>query len=211
MGTFISLTALLIILLDPIGVALTLPALLKNVPPARHRRVVVREMAFALVALFLFLLVGNKLVATLKLEPATLCISGAIVLFLIALGMVFPALAAITSTAPAHAENPQEPAPEPFIVPIAIPLIVGPSSVSVILVNSAKFMDLQSELLFALSIAVAWAVTLAVLIVSPTLLRVLGRRGGLALERLIGILLILVSVQMFFDGLAQFSSAAAAN
>lgn len=202
MGTFVSLTILLVILLDPIGVSFAVPALLRNVPKERVRKVIVREMIFALIAMFLFLLVGNKLVAMLKLDPATLSISGAIVLFLIALGMVFPSLAHITSTA--HPDDATK-TEEPFIVPIAIPLIVGPSSISVILVNSTKFLDFQSGLLFALSIATAWAITFAFMFVSPSIMRVLGHRGGLALERLVGILLILISVQMFFDGLAQFS------
>lgn len=200
MSDFISTTILLFIILDPIALALILPSLLKNVPEERKKKVVIREMFFALAALLLFFFLGNKIVNLLGLETSTLNISGAIVLFLIALGMVFPALAALTSTTAPQSE----PQSEPFIVPIAVPLVVGPSSISVVMINGAQFHRFADSLSFVASICTAWGLGVGVLLVAPRIIKVLGRRGSLALERVIGILLILISVQMFMNGIDEY-------
>lgn len=201
MSDFISTTILLFIILDPIALALILPSLLKNVPEERKRKVVIREMFFALGALLLFFFLGNQIVGLLGLETSTLNISGAIVLFLIALGMVFPALAALTSTTTPQSEMQTE----PFIVPIAVPLVVGPSSISVVMINGARFLESSASISFVASICAAWGLGLCVLLVAPRIIKVLGRRGSLALERVIGILLILISVQMFMNGIDEYN------
>ena len=207
MDNFISTTVLLFILLDPIGNALLLPSLLKNVPPQRVRRIILREMFIALAILLVLFFVGNELLRTLKLQNQTLAISGAIVLFLIALGMIFPTIGALTSSASRHHDGatatPAEEDAEPFIVPIAIPLIAGPSTIAVVMLNGAKSIGTPSGMLFVVSICAAWTLSLGVFLVAPRLLRALGRRGSLALERLVGILLILIAVQMFMDGLKE--------
>ncbi len=200
MDSFVSSVILLFIILDPIGLALILPSLLKNVPDERKTRVIVREMLFALALLLLFFFLGNRIVSLLGLETATLNISGALVLFLIALGMVFPPLAALTSSTSPHGESQAE----PFIVPIAIPLFVGPSSISVVMINGAHAGESAGDAAFAVSICAAWLLSLCVLLVSPRIIRALGRRGSVALERVTGVLLILISVQMFVDGIADY-------
>lgn len=198
MDTFISDTILLFIILDPIGLALILPSLLKSVPEERRKKVIAREMFFALALLLLFFFLGNEIVGVLGLEKSTLNISGAIVLFLIALGMVFPSLAALTTASSPSGESQTE----PFIVPIALPMVVGPSSISVVMINGAQ--NPADSFMFMGCICVAWIVSLLVVLVSPSLLKKLGRRGSLALERIIGILLVLISVQMFVDGIAEY-------
>lgn len=185
-------------MLDPIGLALILPSLLKNVPAKKRTRVVLREMLFALLALLLFFFCGNAIVSWLQIDSSTLGISGALVLFLIALGMVFPMISAVTaSTRPGQQDDELS---EPFIVPIAIPLYAGPSGLSIVMIHGAKFStnpNLFQPFLF--SLIAAWIVSVVLVLFSQKLLRLLGSRGALALERLVGIMLILVSVQMFVD------------
>ncbi len=201
MSEFISITILLFIILDPIALALVLPSLLKCVPEERRQKVIIREMFFALALLLLFFFLGNEIVGVLGLEQSTLSISGAIVLLLIALGMVFPSLAALTTaSAPSG-----EPETEPFIVPIAIPMIVGPSSISFVMIKGAQFIGASSSLSFIGSICAAWFLGLCIVLCSPYIIKKLGRRGSLAMERVIGILLILISVQMFINGIDEYS------
>lgn len=211
METFISFTLILIIVLDPIGLALILPSLLKNVPVKNRSWIIFREMCFALFALLLFFFLGNAIVGWLQIDSATLGISGALVLFLIALGMVFPVISIVTaSTRPGQ----QETAPaEPFIVPIAIPLYAGPSGLSIVMIHGAKFMtEPEQSYPFMLALIAAWLVSLVVVLFSQKILCLLGSRGALALERLVGILLILISIQMFVDsviaGIGEFEARA---
>jgi multiple antibiotic resistance protein len=135
------------------------------------------------------LFAGKFTLSLLDVRQDALSISGGILLFLIALGMVFPEKSII------H-DNSTE---EPFIVPIAVPLIAGPSAIALLLLISSRNPD--GQLTSALATILAWAGSTAVLLVSPWLLRLLGKRGTQALERLMGLLLILISVQMFLDGI----------
>lgn len=194
--SFLSLTLTLLIVLDPIGLAIMVPSLLRHVPAERVSRVIWREMVIALLVLLAFLFGGKTMLHVLGLETATLNISGAIVLFLIALGMVFPGIASATSST-----NDIEVDREPFIVPIAIPLFAGPGGIAVVMLHSARLTGMGDTLFFAGCILAAWACSLAIVLAGPRLLRYLGRRGSVALERLVGILLILISVQMFMNGL----------
>lgn len=203
MSEFISTTILLFIILDPIALALILPSLMKSVPEERRRKAIVREMFFALALLLLFFFLGNEIVGLLGLEQSTLSISGAIVLFLIALGMVFPSLAALTTSSPSPASK--EPETEPFIVPIAIPMIVGPSSISFVMIKGARFAGESNSVSFIGSICAAWFLGLCIVLLSPYIIKKLGRRGSLAMERVIGILLILISVQMFMNGIDEYN------
>ncbi|MCR5183760.1 MAG: hypothetical protein K6B46_03570 [Opitutales bacterium] len=209
MEILISYTLILLIVLDPIGLALLLPTLLKNVPEKNRSRVILREMLFALLALLLFFFIGESIISWLQIDRATLGISGSLVLFLIALGMVFPMISMVTAaTRPGRHED----APlEPFIVPIAIPMYAGPSGLSIVMIHGAKFTTHPEQTyLFLVALVLAWLVSVILLFCSQKILRLLGARGGLALERLVGILLILISVQMFVDsvisGMGEFEA-----
>lgn len=194
------MTILLLIVLDPIGLAVMIPSLMKNVPKERFNLVIVREMVIALIILLLFLFAGSYILDILGLEKATLSISGAIMLFLIALGMVFPGIASATSAESNKKEDPHE----PFIVPIAVPLFAGPSGIAVVLLHGAEIAQTSNLIFFIGSILTAWACSLVILLVGPKLLLYLGERGSLAMERIVGILLILIAVQMFFNGLTDY-------
>lgn len=184
-----SIALTLFLVLDPFGNMVVFHSVLSRVPEERRRRVLIRELLIALAVLLGFLLAGSTVLSVLGIRPSTLSISGGILLFLIALGMVFPAKSMFPEM-----EN-----EEPFIVPMAIPMMAGPSAIALLLLLASKYPDRKLEAVGALS--AAWAASAAVLLVSPWLLKLLGAKGTRAMERLMGLLLILISVQMFLDGI----------
>ena len=191
----IASTALtLFLVLDPFGNMAVVHTLLARVPAARRERVLMRESLISLAILMLFLFAGSFILTTLGIRPNTLSLSGGILLFLIALGMVFP-----TKSLLHHGD-----AAEPFIVPIAVPMIVGPSAIALLLLMASRFPGEKSAA--ALAVALAWGGNTAVLLVAPRVLRLLGDKGTQAMERLMGLLLILIAVQMFVDGLSPLIS-----
>jgi multiple antibiotic resistance protein len=191
------LAVTLFLVLDPFGNAAIFHSVLSKIPENRRRAVLVRELLIALVILLGFLFVGKHLLGFLGLRPATLSISGGILLFLIALGMVFPTRSIL-------GEATDE---EPFIVPLAVPMIAGPSSIALLLLTSTKYPDATASI--ALAVVAAWLVSSVILYFSPALLRLLGTKGTRALERLMGLLLILVAVQMFLDGVTTYTASSA--
>ncbi len=180
----------LFLVMDPLGnVPLFLTAL-RTVDPARRRRILVRELAIAYVVLLVFLLIGRWLLRFLALEPEAVGMSGGIVLFLIALRMIFPDQGSISG----------EPlSGEPFVVPLAIPLVAGPSALATLLLLESGTGASTPWLAFALT--VAWAISGIILLSSTFLYRVLRERGLIAIERLMGMLLVMVAVQMLLNGL----------
>lgn len=179
---------------DPFGNVAVFHSILAKLPEERRRPVLIREMLIALGVMVIFLLIGEKMLSFLSLEQAALSISGGIILFLIALGMLFPGRAMMTEI-----ED-----DEPFIVPMAIPMFSGPSAIALLLLTTSKH---PGELpTIASALGIAWAASFAVLLMSSMLMKFLGRKGTRALERLMGLLLILVAVQMFLDGLTVYQS-----
>ena len=203
MKDFLSSAFLLFLVLDPLALSIMMPSLLRMVPPERRSRVIIREMIFGLILLLLFLFAGNRILDFFGLETSTLSISGGIVLFLIALGMIFPGIAAMTSAVPEGEESRQT---EPFIVPIAIPLFAGPSALAIVMLNGSKFLNTPNFFVFLASLVTAWAASLGILLLAPRIVKKLGRRGSAALERFVGVLLILISVQMILGGFSAYTS-----
>ena len=183
----------LFLVMDPLGNIPLFLSVLKTVPEARRRRVVLREVALAYVVLVLFLFAGNALLRFLGLEQEAVSIAGGIVLFLIALRMIFPA------DTHAQADLPEG---EPFLVPLAIPLVAGPSALATLLLIQQTAGFTTPWLLLALTIA--WGISALILLSSTFMYRVLGARGLIALERLMGMLLVMVAVQMLINGVEAF-------
>ena len=181
----------LLLIMDPLGNIPPFLSCLKHVQPDRRRKVLVREIMFAYLVLLVFLFLGKYLLRLLSLQEETISIAGGIVLFLIALRMVFPTDHAAGDTL----------AGEPFLVPLAIPLVAGPSTLaSLLLLQSSTNNTFQ---LWA-SLTLAWAVTAMILLSSTILYRLLKERGLIAVERLMGMLLVMLAVQMFINGVAKF-------
>jgi multiple antibiotic resistance protein len=190
---FLSISVTLFLIMDPFGNIPVFLPILEKVPAERRRRVLVRELLIALVVIIIFIFFGQYVMRFLGLERVSVSIAGGIILFLIALRMVFPSTKTQTG---------KEFEGEPLLVPLAIPLITGPSLLAVLLLFSTT----ESEKLLNLLIAAlcAWAVTFLVLFSSTFLIRFLTRRGLVAIERLMGMILVALSVQLFLDGLSEY-------
>jgi multiple antibiotic resistance protein len=147
----------------------------------------------AYLVLILFLLLGRYVLQFLRLEQETIGIAGGIVLFLIALRMVFPGEGALSVDS---LEG------EPFLVPLAVPLLAGPSTLAAILLLQRSAPSQTVPLLFAITIA--WALSAGILLSSTLFYRVLRERGLIAIERLMGMLLVMVAVQMLLNGVKAF-------
>lgn len=183
----------LLLVMDPVGNVPVFLSILKDVERKRRQWVIAREMIIALVVLLLFLFAGSSMLDVLGLEQESISIAGAIILFLIALRMIFPSPYGMLGDTPDG---------EPFIVPLAIPMVAGPSSLAIamLMVNT----DPDRMLDWTVALVGAWAVSAVLLMASPLLLRALGNRGLMAMERLMGMILVIISVQMFFDGVRDF-------
>ena len=188
----LSATLLLLTIMDPLGNVANFISGLQPVPPERRLRVIARELLFALVILLGFLFCGRWVLGLLHLKEEALFISGGIVLFLIALKMIFP---------DARHEA-DETTSEPFIVPLATPFIAGPSVLASLLVMVNSEPEATGKWLVAL--LVSWSITATVLLLSPLIARVLKQKGSMAVERLMGMLLVMISVQMFLNGLEHY-------
>ena len=180
----------LLLIMDPVGNIPPFLSILKTVPAERRRIVLLREILFAYGVLLVFLFFGTYLLRFLQLEQETLSIAGGIVLFLIALRMIFPREGGFAGEA---LEG------EPFLVPLAIPLFAGPSTLAALLLLQQSSPGDSTSLLIAVTIA--WAIGGTILLSSTFFYRVLRERGLVAIERLMGMLLVMVSVQMLVNGL----------
>jgi multiple antibiotic resistance protein len=180
----------LLLIMDPLGNIPPFLSALKKVEDDRRRKVLLREILIAYVVLLAFLFAGKYVLRLLSLQEETISIAGGIVLFLIALRMVFPQ----EETTRDALEG------EPFIVPLAIPFIAGPSTLASLLLLQQSSNTLQ---LF-LALTVAWSATAVILLSSTILYRLLKQRGLIAIERLMGMVLVMLAVQMFINGVAKF-------
>lgn len=188
---FIATTLLLFLVLDPLGNIPLYLSQLREVPPERRRHVAIRELCIAYLVLLFFFFAGAAFMKLLALDVAAVKIAGGVVLFLIALRMVFPTPEGIFgNTGAKH---------EPFIVPLAIPAVAGPGALSVVLLLRETNPDATLTLFGAVS--VAWLASVAILAGASQLQRLLRVEGILAMERLMGLLLVVIAVQMFLDAL----------
>jgi multiple antibiotic resistance protein len=193
--TTLSAGITLFLIMDPLGNIPFFLSLLKHVPPRRRRRVMVRELLIALGVLMAFLVGGQHILQILQLRPDSISIAGGIVLFLIGIRMVFP---------PADGGGifGKTGEGEPFIVPMAIPGVAGPSAMAALLLLTNTQPGRTTDWMTALLLA--WLATSAILLSATYLFRWLGESVLTALERVMGMLLIALSVQMFMAGVASF-------
>ncbi len=180
----------LLLVMDPLGNIPNFMAALKAVPEEKRMRIIARECLFALAILMAVFLGGRSFMGVFGLSSEALRISGGLMLFLIAIKMIFPNHGA---------ERPDVVDEEPFIVPLATPLIAGPSLIATIMILTGN--PLNSRWGIVAAIVSAWLASTLILLSAPFFARVLRRRGLMAVERLMGMLLIVVAVQMFLDGL----------
>ena len=192
----LSIFILLFLVMDPLGNVPLFIATLEQVPDQRRTRVLLRELVIALAALFGFLLVGERAMTLLGIRQEAIAIGGALILFIISLKMLFP------GTRPDYEE---EFGGEPLVVPLAIPFLAGPSALATLLLLAGNE-DADLGVLSA-ALLLAWLASALILLSSNFLGRWLGRRGLVAMERLMGMVLVAIAVQMFLDGLRVFLAA----
>ncbi len=183
---------ILFMIMDPVGNIPIFMSALREVHDDRKNIIIIREMILALLILIIFLFLGPYILLLLSLTQEAIQISGAIVLFLIALGMIFPKEGGIIG---------EQYGGEPLLVPLAIPCVAGPSSMAVLILQSNSGGEVQIKWLIAL--IAAWSVSCLIMLTSTKLSHHLGKRGLSAIERLMGMILIMISVQMFLNGISE--------
>ena len=191
--TVTSAAILLFLVMDPLGNIPFFLSALKNVPAQRQTRIIVRELLIALLALVLFLFLGRYALDAMNLSASSLGVAGGVVLMLIALRMIFPTREHV------HDEDLSS---EPLVVPLAIPAVAGPSSLALVLLMNAQDPARWPEWLLA--VGAAWLATSVILLFGARLSRVMGRRGLMAMERLMGLILVTIAVRMMLTGVADF-------
>jgi MarC family membrane protein len=196
--TVTSAALLLFLILDPLGNIPIFLSLLRSLSPQRQRIVLARELLIALAVLMAFLWGGKYALEVMHLRQDSVAIAGGIVLFLIGIRMIFP---------PPEGLMGELPDGEPFIVPLAIPLVAGPSGMAAVLLMGSNEPDRLGE--WSLALLIAWGATAAILFSATYLYKWLGMRVLTAVERLMGMLLVAISVQMFLDGLVGYLGAGA--
>lgn len=187
----------LFLIMDPIGNAAVCLPMLNEHSLERQRRILFRELIFALIIIFVFHYFGEWLLGVLNIHQSTLRLSGGIILFIIAMKMVFPQAG----------ESVVELDRDPFIVPIAVPLIAGPSALAAVMLYAHRAQGQHGwigspEVL--LGILAAWGATFLIMMSAPSLLKYLGKRGMRAAERLMGLILVFLAVQMLEDGISMY-------
>lgn len=178
--------------ISPLGIVPAMLAALKNVDPAKHKRIIIRECLIALGIMLVFMFSGQGLLNMLSISIPAMTAAGGVMLMLIALRLIFPTQ---EKNMRVTVED------EPFVVPIAIPYIAGPSILATELLLIAQEPDRWPVWLGA--VLIAWTATLAILMLGSTLRKLLGDRGLMAMERLMGMILILIATQMLLNGVVE--------
>jgi multiple antibiotic resistance protein len=191
--TLVSAALLLFLVMDPLGnIPLFLTAL-NRVAPERRRHVVLRELLIALGVLVFFLFSGRFALDLLQISEPALSVSGGVILLMIAVRMVFP------SHNGSMAERIDQ---EPFVVPLAIPYVAGPSALATCLLIMSREPDRWPVWLLALLLA--WVASSIILYFASSMRRFFSERGLTAVERLMGMVLVTISVQMMMTGIDEF-------
>lgn len=195
LAAIFSQTLVFFLLMDPIGNVPIFISVLKGLPPRRLNFIIFRELLIALGFIIGFYFIGDWLMKFLGISDYTLRISGGIILFLIAIKMIFNEN---------EESDTKKITKEPFIVPLAVPLVAGPAILSAVMIGGQTS---SSHTITITAIVISWAISTSILLLSSFLQKKLGDRGLQACERLMGLVLILLSVQMFLDGINYFTKA----
>ena len=190
---FVSAVVLLTLVVDPFGNVPLVNAMLAGLASSRRRRVILRECAIAFAILIAFMLSGRAVLDLMHLSSSSLSIAGGVILFMIAIRMVF-----------AHPEGALgvQPGGEPLIVPLAVPLIAGPSALATVMLMATREPGKLGMWIVALSTAMAFATL--VLVAGERMQRLLGDRFVHAMERLMGLVLTAIAIEMLLGGIRDF-------
>jgi multiple antibiotic resistance protein len=191
-STSLALAVIYFLVANPIGNSPAILSLIKHCDFARQKQIVFREAMISLAIILFFQYVGEIFLGMLKVSDYALTITGGLVLFLTSLQMLFH-----KPESAAEAANKTE----PFIVPIATPLIAGPGLMTMVMVSSK---EVGNNFVITLAILIAWIGVTLVLVGAPYVQKLIGKRGMAALEQVMGMILALISTAMLFNGFALF-------
>ena len=192
MDTF-SAAVMLFLIMDPLGNLPVFLSILRHIDPKRRRKVMMRELLFSLAIMMAFLFAGQQILNFLNLRQEAVSIAGGIILFLIAIKMIFPSEGGVTGLAAGE---------EPFLVPMAIPMIAGPSILASLLLLANQEPTRMTD--WSLALLMAWVASAVILMFYEVFNKLLGERGLTAVERLMGMLLVMIAVQMLLDGVHHY-------
>lgn len=191
--SFFQTFILLLLVTDPFGNVPLFVTALKDVPQARRGRIVVRECAIAFGLLLLFMFFGRHFLTALQLTDISLRIGGSVILLIIAIRMIFPHPDGVLGKSE-HGE--------PFIVPLAIPALAGPSALATVLLFSSQ--TAEEVMVHVAALASVFVIWLAVFLGAERLQQVLGVQVMTAFERLMGLILTAMSIEMLLGGVRAF-------
>lgn len=195
--SIVSAATLLFLVMDPLGNIPFFMTALRTVPKQRRQLVIARELLIALLIMVVFLFAGQAMLSALHVSKEALTAAGGVILMLIAVRMVFPS--------PETSLEEVGLGDEPFIVPLAIPYTAGPSLLATEILLMSQ--DPSRWVAWLSALLLAWAGSSVILFCSGYLEKILGDRTLIALERLMGMILVLISTQMLLDGIKQFFAA----
>jgi MarC family membrane protein len=190
---FVSAVVLLLIVCDPVGNIPIFISALRDVPRERRRSIILRECLIAFAVLVAFVFIGSPFLRLLGLSELSLQIGGGVVLMLVALRMVFPTPEGVFG---------QSPGGEPFIVPLAVPALAGPSALATVLLLVSREPGRTWQ--WVAAIAVVMVASSVVLAFSERIMQLLGERVTLAFERLLGLVLAAIAVELILRGIKSF-------
>ena len=189
----ISAFVLLFLVLDPLGNLAVVASLLKQVDSTRRARVVARECLIAYLILLAFMFGGRQFLDVMHLSEISLSIAGGVILFMIAINMVFKSTESVFGESLDH---------EPFIVPLAIPLIAGPSALATVMLMVSR--EPAKLGVWVAAMTAAMVVSAVLLVLGERIEKLLGKRAMEAIERLMGLILTAIAVEMLLGGIKQF-------
>jgi multiple antibiotic resistance protein len=184
---------MLFLIMDPLGNLPIFMSVLKGIEPERKTKVVFRELLIALFILLVFLHSGQAVLNFLQIEQETVSIAGGIILFIIALRMIFPKPGGVMNLPQGE---------EPFIVPLAVPMIAGPSTMAALILLANQEPEQMTQ--WSLALFAAWAASALILLMSNKVHKWLGEKGLRAIERLMGMILIMIAIQMLLNGVSSY-------
>ena len=191
--SFVSAFVLLLLVLDPLGSLPVFIPIMREVAPERRTRVAVREVLIAFVVLFAFMFFGDAFLRVMRLSERSLEVAGGVILLMVAIRMIFSHEGGVYGTPEGK---------EPFIFPLAVPLLAGPSAMATVLLLASRQPD--RVLAWAGALTCAMAVSGAVLLLCDRIRGLLGDSVVSALEKLMGLVLTAIAVEMVLAGLKQY-------
>ncbi|WP_430422136.1 MarC family protein [Methylibium petroleiphilum] len=192
--SFVSAFVLLLLVLDPFGSLPIFISVLKGVPPERRTRVAVREVLIAFCVLLAFMFAGQGFLNLMHLSERSLEVAGGVILLIIAIRMIF------TSGSQIYASDGG--AREPFIFPLAVPLLAGPSAMATVLLLASR--QPQQLMQWVGAVSAAMLVCGVVMLAADRIRKLLGHSMVSAIEKLMGLVLTAVAVEMILAGLKRY-------